>query len=122
MTSPQVIGQQWESKVVEYLQSRGLTDAYRLRGLEGPKDHGDIGGFHRWALDCKDQTRMSLGAWVAQAKDEAHNSHKPLSAVIVKRRDQRPEDALVVMDLHTWTLLERYIQDLSRDKTNEAYL
>lgn len=53
---------------------------------------------------------MSLGSWVAQAKQEARNSGKPLSAVIVKRRGESVEDALVVMDLETWVLLEKYIE------------
>ena len=108
------IGSDWERKVTAWLVGRGLP-AFRLRGNEGPKDHGDIGGFGLWALDCKDQAKMSLGSWVAQAKKEAINSHKPLSAVIVKRRGKPTEEALVIMDLATFARLENYITQLRED-------
>ena len=97
-----------------WLAGRGLP-AFRLRGTEGPKDYGDIGGFRLWALDCKDHAKMSLGPWVAQAKKEAINSQKPLSAVIVKRRGHPTEDALVIMDLVTFARLSNYIHQLQED-------
>lgn len=58
---------------------------------------------------------MSLGPWVTQAKKEAINSQKPLSAVIVKRRGKPTEDALVIMDLATFARLETYINELRED-------
>jgi len=108
------IGSAWERKVTAWLVDRGLP-AVRLRGTEGPRDHGDIGGFNRWALDCKDQATMRLGAWVLQAKQEARNSQKPLSAVVVKQRGRPTKEALVVMDLQTFALLETYIHEIQKE-------
>ena len=108
-------GARWEAAVVAWLRSRGHRDAFRLRGQEGPLDHGDVGGFSRWALDCKDHAKHTLSAWVKQVKQEARNSEKPLAAVIVKRRGAKPEDAYVVMDLATWSRLERYLDTLAAD-------
>jgi hypothetical protein len=106
-------GARWEAAVVAWLKSRGHRDVFRLRGQEGPRDHGDVGGFSRWALDCKDHAKHTLSAWVAQVKQEAVNAEKPLAAVIVKRRGAKPEDAYVVMDLATWERLESYLSALS---------
>lgn len=107
-------GSRWERAVTAWLVDRGFP-AFRLRGREGPRDHGDVGGFTRWALDCKDHAKMSLGPWVAQARQEARNSQKPLSAVIVRRRGEPTEDALVVMDLATWARLESYLSGLGHE-------
>ena len=102
-------GAKWEAAVERWLRDFGFP-AFRLRGREGPRDHGDIGGFARWALDCKDHAKMSLASWVAQAAEEARNSGKPLSAVIVKRRGASPPEAYVVMSLATWARLEQYME------------
>jgi len=101
-------GAAWESAVVSWLTDHGFP-AFRLRGREGPRDHGDIGGFARWALDCKDHAKMSLSSWVAQAAQEARNSGKPFSAAVVKRRGAGVPDAYVVMSLLQWARLEQYM-------------
>ena len=111
MSTPQ--GTAWETEVARYLQAQGFDQARRSEGREGPKDHGDIAGFRRWALDCKDRAKMSLGSWVRQAEGEARHSGKPLSAAIVKRRGGETSEALVVMSLSTWVQLEKYLDALS---------
>ena len=108
------VGAAWESKVSAWLSNHGF-ETVRLRGLEGPKDHGDIGGHPRWSLDCKDQATHRFGPWVAQARIESKNAQKPLSAVIVKRRGKPTKDAFVVMDLATWAVLENYVDSLEKD-------
>jgi len=101
--------------VVAYLQAAGFPEAYRSRGSEGPRDIGDVLGFARWALDCKDQAKISLGSWVGQVNNEARNLQAALGAVIVKRRGKPAEDAFVVMDLATWVKLEIYIDELTKE-------
>ncbi len=109
--SVQQTGSAWESKVVKYLSERGL-DARRSEAREGRNDIGDVVGLGRWALDCKDHARFALATWVKQARQERVNARKPLSAVIVRRRGGRVEDAYVVMDLATFATLENYINEL----------
>jgi len=108
-------GRVWERAVAKYLKTFWDFPAFRLRGTEGPRDQGDIGGFDRWALDCKNQAKWNLGSWVTQAKQEAINASKPLSAVIVKREGHSIEDALVVMDLKSWCYLEAYLDGMSTE-------
>lgn len=112
-------GTRWESAVTKWLRGRGFPHAVRLRGQEGPRDHGDIGGFSRWAIDCKDHAKHTLSAWIKQVKQEAVNSEKPLAVVVVKKRGGKPEDAYVVMDLETWARLEEYLEMLSEDVRNQ---
>jgi hypothetical protein len=118
MPNPQKAkGTRWESEVVRYLRSVGFDEA-RREVQRGARDVGDIGGFPLWAIEAKAYASVShsvLADFVAQANREARHAGKPFGIVVIKRPRHRTADGFVVMDLETWTRLERHLRDTDGD-------
>jgi len=104
------LGADWERDVAALLREAGLP-AVRLRG-SGRLATGDIGGLPLFAVDCKNQMRLTPFQWLQQVRAEAANALKPFGAVVFKKRDASAGDAVVMMDLATFAILNRYILEL----------
>jgi len=72
-------------------------------------DRGDL-----WttaaAIQCKNHRSLSLGAWLAQTRQQQISANKPLHALVVKAKGTTdPADQFVVMTLEQFRdLLTRY--------------
>lgn len=97
-------GTRFERTVADYL-SHVLGDSEIDRQVKvGANDIGDIRGLYlnggRFALECKDCTRMELPQWLREAEVEAGNADAPFYAVCHKRRGVGdPAEQYVTMPL-----------------------
>lgn len=91
-----------ETKVVKYLQSKGLNA--KRKALAGKDDEGDIDLLNnfgcRVTLEVKtgkmtaNYSRSQLSEWLRQAEVEGNNAHT-YSALVIVRYNRRIEDAEV---------------------------
>lgn len=104
-------GREAENAVVEFLRARGYRGAERRR-LSGDADKGDIAGIVDFAIEVKNEKRISLADYVFQARREAANAGAKFGVAWVKRRGKAdPGDWYVVMDGHTFVRLMREWHD-----------
>lgn len=100
-------GTAWETAIVAYLHSLGLTTARRVT-LTGANDQGDV---HLGAVDepltvieAKNEQRMAAAEYVDEANREAGRCKgAPLAVAWVHRRGKSsPADGYVIMDGATY--------------------
>jgi hypothetical protein len=102
-------GTAWEAAVVDYLRAHGQPHAER-RALTGNADKGDITGIPGVMVECKNEAKVTLGAYADEVKIQTANAHASIGAAVVKRRNRPPGDAYVLMSL-------RQFADLLADET-----
>lgn len=85
-------GTAFESLIRDYLQEEWSEIVERMP-LSGGEDRGDIANFrigansqHKLAVELKNCKTMSLGAWIAEAHDEARHYDAVAGIVCHKRR------------------------------------
>ena len=107
MTNPQKAkGSAFERLVRDYLAESIPCERIPAGATE---DRGDL-----WtpaaAVQCKNHRSLSLGAWLAQTRQQQISANKPLHALVVKRaRTTDPGAQLAIMELHQLRhLLTRY--------------
>ncbi len=79
--SPKNKGDRYERAVVAHLKKRGLHVEKAKRG----NPTGDILGIPGVTIECKDQAKMCLPAWLAQAQEEKQAAGAACALVVVKR-------------------------------------
>ena len=93
-------GDRFERDVVRVLRDNGHPHAERALRLGAHQDHGDIAGLPGFHVECKDQAKIELGAWMHLATLEAWRiNSRPTPVLVVKRRMQPAEKAYVVLEL-----------------------
>jgi len=104
-TMPDASWKAWERRVAK-LFPEGRRRGADFRGDDGGKTDVISPG---WAIECKLLGRPSFGQLLSaakQAEDNASDSHD-CPVAIVKRKNDKDGNALVVMRLKTW--LEWYV-------------
>lgn len=96
-------GSSFERLVADYLKANGFPFADR-RVKNGSKDRGDIGGVGtdagRLVLECKNTSKISLGAWAAEAEVERVNDEALAGLILHKRHGKgKAEDQWVTLTL-----------------------
>ena len=102
-------GARAERAVVAWLRENGYPDARRYLAGDG-KQPGDIDAIPGVALEVKDQATYSIGAWLAQAIDEAGPDRLPV--VVMHPKGVRVDDT------GNWWAVLRFsdLVDLVRDE------
>ncbi|MFD8315928.1 hypothetical protein [Kitasatospora purpeofusca] len=103
-------GTDWESAVRAYLQEHH-NPAARRNVQMGRADIGDLDGYYLHAAECKDEQRITLADYIAQANREAINARQPYGCSIVKRRRAGVAAGYVVRDLETDVRLINRLKD-----------
>ena len=104
-------GTAWEVKVVDFLQSRGHREVYRM-APGGIHDAGDVGGLPDWAIEARDRAKISLAENCDDAVARAREKRCRYGIAFIKRRGRPVTDAYVVMPAETWADL---LDELDRD-------
>lgn len=99
--SAKAAGRNHERAIADYLATH-VDDRIDRRVKTGAKDRGDIAGLRvrgeRVVVECKDTTRWTSAAWLAEAETERGNDDAMAGIVIAKRRGIRhPGDQVVLM-------------------------
>lgn len=100
-------GTAWETAIVTYLHSLGLTTARRVT-LTGANDQGDVHigavGEPLSVIEAKNEQRMAVAEYVDEANREAGRCKgAPLPVAWVHRRGYAsPADGYVIMDGRTY--------------------
>lgn len=84
MSRSRSIGTAAETAVVNYLKT--WFPYVERRAGNGAQDRGDIAGIPGWVIEVKACAKMTLAAWMAEAKVEAANAKVARYAVWHKRR------------------------------------
>ena len=93
-------GDAFEREVVRVLRENGHPHAERTLRLGAHEDYGDIAGVPGFHIECKDQARIELGAWLKLATLEAWRiDSRPVPVLVIKRRQQAAERAYTVLEL-----------------------
>lgn len=103
-------GTDWESAVRAYLQEHHNPEARRNVQM-GRADIGDLDGYFLHATECKDEQRITLADYIAQANREAVNAGQPYGCAVVKRRRAGVAAGYVVRDLATDVRLVNRLKD-----------
>ena len=105
VTNPR--GTKWTSDVVNFLIPNGFPLAER-RAQFGSKDRADVTGIGPdWAMECKDEARISLAAYMAETEAERINAGAKYGVAVVKRRGKNVRHAYAVMELWNFAELMR---------------
>ncbi len=99
MSANKARGTRAETAVVDYLRTRGATNAER-RALRGKHDRGDVTGLPSVCIEVKDCARITLSEFVDEAEREGSNAPVPdmVAAAWIKRRGKgSPADWYVAM-------------------------
>ena len=100
-----------ERITAEFLATRLADDRIERRAKNGRKDRGDITGVKtitgaRVVIECKNESRDNLPAWIRQAEAEAGNDDAPIAVVAHKKHGSMiPADQYVSMTLETFARL-----------------
>jgi Holliday junction resolvase len=102
-------GTYWESRVVDFLRHVGFTAAER-RARQGSKDRGDIAGLRGLVIECKNEKRIDLPRYLAEAEAERINDQADFAVVVIPRRNHPVADGYAVMSIedffYLWKLHE----------------
>ena len=84
-------GTAFESQVAGFLAAALDDDRIERRAKTGAKDRGDIAGVRtragdRVVIECKNTSRLALGAWAREAELERGNDDALAGVVVHKRR------------------------------------
>lgn len=112
--SAKTAGATFERQVADYLAAT-VDDRIDRRVKTGAADKGDIAGIryhgHRIVLECKNQGRLDLAGWYAEAETERDNDDALAGLVVHKRRGTaKPERQWVTMSLGDLARLLREAQ------------
>ena len=106
MSHPSVArGTRWETAVEAYLQGHAemlgvpAEDIRRWGDVNGKDDRGDLRGVPGFTVECKDEEKIRLPLYMAEAKKEQANAKTRWYAAIVKARRKPVGQAFVVMEL-----------------------
>ena len=108
--SAKAAGAAFERLVADYL-AHTVDDRIDRRVKTGRADKGDIGGVRtpwgdRVVIECKNTTRMALGAWIREAETERANDGAHIGVVAHKRHGVGAAgDQLVTMTLENFAKL-----------------
>jgi len=92
-------GTAWETRVVQYLQSRGFEGVER-RVAFGAHDRGDINiGGLPVILECKNHKVFSLAEWVDETNVEKRNAAAEFGFAVFPRRNHAIGKAYALCDL-----------------------
>lgn len=87
--SAKAAGTRFERAIADYLAEH-IDDRIDRRVKTGGRDKGDIAGLRlhgqKVVVECKDTSRLELGAWVNEADVERGNDDALIGLVIHKRR------------------------------------
>jgi Holliday junction resolvase len=97
-------GTAWETQVVDYLREHGQPYAER-RALSGSSDKGDIAGVPGVMIECKNEAKVTLGAYADEVKAQTAHAGASIGVAVVKRRSRGPGDAYVVMTLEQFAAI-----------------
>ncbi|WP_405016430.1 hypothetical protein OHV05_04410 [Kitasatospora sp. NBC_00070] len=102
-------GTRWENRVCQYLTAElpppaSKTERISRTAQTGSRDRGDLTA-RPFSLECKDQARHSVPAWLRQADAGSRAAAMPYSAVVVKIRGRRTGLAQVAISIRTFTRL-----------------
>ena len=97
-------GDAFERAVVEFLRSHGHPHVERAYGAGRHDDAGDLDGWPRWIIDCKDHASHDLPGWLDSISSKKRQPDD-FGAAIVKRRRKGPESAYVVLTLEDFARL-----------------
>jgi len=101
MSASKARGTSFETLVVRRL--RRWFPTVERRALAGTHDLGDLVNIPSWTVEIKAVRKMSLGAWMDEARVEAANAKTPFFAVIHKRVGKgQADDQFVTMPLAVW--------------------
>ncbi len=78
-------GTRWETAIVEYLRTNGVSHAER-RTFAGAHDKGDISGIPGIVIEAKNEKAISLAAYADEAATEATNAGAALGVAWIHRR------------------------------------
>ncbi|MFI6444684.1 hypothetical protein [Kitasatospora sp. NPDC050543] len=104
------VGTEWESAVRAYLREHHNPETRRNVQI-GRADIGDLDGYYLHAAECKDEQRITLAEYIAQANREAINARQPYGCAVVKRRRANVSAGYVVRDLATDVRLVSRLRD-----------
>lgn len=98
-------GSAWERAIVEHLRAAGWPFAER-RIAGAAKDRGDVAGVVGVVIEAKNQARMALAEWTAEAELERGHDGAWLGVVWHKRTGRASAaDGYVTMTGHQFTAL-----------------
>ncbi|MFI6609254.1 hypothetical protein [Streptomyces sp. NPDC050507] len=91
-------GYRAEVEGVEFYGEAGYWPEVERNGNRyGPKDQGDLGRIPEWAIQIKNVATATLGAFVADAQEQAQNARKKYHAVHLKLRGRHMRRGLFIM-------------------------
>lgn len=101
--SAKAAGTRFETDVVSYLQDH-VDDGIERRSKNGNKDRGDVSGLkhmgQRIVIECKNTSRINLGAWANEVELERGNDDAGVGVIAHKRHGKgQPQDQWVTMTL-----------------------
>ena len=96
-------GSRFEREVADYLAEH-VDDRIDRRVKGGAKDKGDIGGLRhmgqRVVIECKNTSRINLGAWMNEAHTAMGNDDAGVALILHKRHGKgQPGDQWVTTTL-----------------------
>lgn len=99
--SAKAAGSKFERDIADHL-AKLVDDRIDRRVKTGAKDRGDIGGVRvhgqKLVLECKNTSRINLGAWITEAHVEAGNNDALAGVIVHKRHGKgKPGDQWVTM-------------------------
>lgn len=92
-------GTYWESRLVAYAQ-----DSFPLaerRARHGNKDRGDLSGIPYCVIEAKNEKRIALPQYLAEAEVERVNDGAKLGIVCIPRRNHSTGDGYFVVTIDT---------------------
>ena len=104
-----VKGTRYEREVADTLA--GYWPKADRQVLHGNRDHGDIVNVPYWTLECKNEQKLRLAEYMAEAEKEAENAKSPYFAAIVKRRGKNVAESYVVMPFWLWLSLAPVLEN-----------
>jgi Holliday junction resolvase len=98
-------GSQFERDVAKYLRANGFPEADRRYGAGVRYDKGDLVGVPGFVIECKNQAKINLAEFVAEAIAEAANAGVEFGVAVVKRRQRPVSESYVVMTLEQFAVI-----------------
>lgn len=120
--SAKAAGSRFERQIADALAAALDDDRIDRRVKTGAKDRGDIAGLRvrgqRVVVECKNTSRIALGAWMTEAENERGNDDALVGLIVHKRHGKGdPLDQWVTMTVRELLALivGRRIEDLDRE-------
>ncbi|OKI19272.1 hypothetical protein [Streptomyces sp. CB03911] len=104
------LGTDWESALVKYLREHHNPKTHRNVQM-GKLDIGDLDGYYLHALEAKNESKITLPVYIAQANREAIHAGQPYGCAVVKKRNAGVAAGYVVRDVETDVRLMNRLRD-----------